>query len=89
MNFLDTAEKDFGLFSQRLNEDFFKYTGKLKDEAVTYELKTKASLIAKEAEKLLKTNPASPKRMENLASFAKSQATKTNLQKSAKGKKRI
>lgn len=33
-----------------------KYKAKLKDEGVAYELKTKANLIAKEAERLLSNN---------------------------------
>ena len=48
MNFIQTAEKDFTLFSQRLTKDFSKYKDKLKDEAQTYELKTKANFMAKE-----------------------------------------
>lgn len=52
MNFIQTAEKDFTLFSQRLNKDFSKYKDKLKDEAVTYELKTKANLLAKETDNI-------------------------------------
>lgn len=50
MNFIQTAEKDFTLFSQRLNKDFGKYKDKLKDEAATYQLKTKANLMAKETD---------------------------------------
>ena len=50
MNFIQTAEKDFTLFCSRLNKDFGKYKDKLKDEATTYQLKTKANLMAKETD---------------------------------------
>jgi hypothetical protein len=51
MNFIQTAEKDFTLFTDRLSKDFTKYKEKLKDETVTYELKTKANfLVTKESD---------------------------------------
>lgn len=53
INFINLAEKDFNLFNDRLGKDFTKYKNQVKDEAVNYDLKTKANLIAKEAEKLI------------------------------------
>ncbi len=51
--YLSHAKKEFNDFNKKLESDFNKYKEKLKDEGVTYELKTKANLIAKEAERLL------------------------------------
>lgn len=55
-SFLKSAEKDFQEFNKKLYQDLNKYKEKLKDEGVAYELKTKANLIAKEAERLLSNN---------------------------------
>lgn len=52
INFMKTAEKDFTLFNSRLSQDFGKYREKLKEEVNTYDLKSKANLIAKEAERI-------------------------------------
>lgn len=52
INFIQTAEKDFTLYNQRLDLDFSKYKDKLKEETTTYQLKTKANSMAKETDTL-------------------------------------
>lgn len=51
--YIKAAEKEFKQFVKQIEGDVGKYKNKLKDEGVAYELKTKANLIAKEAERLL------------------------------------
>jgi hypothetical protein len=43
-------------FNTKLESDLVRYKKKLRDEGIAYELKTKANLIAKEAERLLNNN---------------------------------
>ena len=50
---MKSCDKEFAAFTKKLGSDLEKYKEKLKDEGVAYELKTKANLIAKEAERLL------------------------------------
>ena len=75
INFIQTAEKDFTLYNQRLNSDFDKYKDKLKEETTTYKLKTKANSMVKETgnfdgEKMSKTK--TPSKNKSLTTTPKS-----------------
>lgn len=77
INFIQTAEKDFTLYSQRLTNDFNKYKDKLKEETTTYQLKTKANSMAKETdnyelEKLSKTKTATLSKKKSITTTPKS-----------------
>ena len=70
--FVQLAEKDFKQLEHRLDTDYEKFKSKVKDEGVAYELKTKANLIAMQAERLLNTNGARDKRSPTKATPTKS-----------------
>lgn len=90
LNFIQTAEKDFSLFCNRLNTDFSKYQNKIKDEVNTYKLKTKANFMAKETGEIKVRNSFSililfvisrkPQKADQLAHLANQPQSRRNLQ---------
>ncbi|CAI2372472.1 unnamed protein product [Moneuplotes crassus] len=81
INFIQTAEKDFTLYNQRLNTDFEKYKENLKKETTTYKLKTKANSMVKETNNYEGDNMSKPKTPSKVKSFSNSTKSKSKRKK--------